>query len=79
MQQNTTQPSDHQTEDWLRLCLVSGVGPRILTALIAHFETPGAVLAAGTTQLQTGRGRRISFGSSDLVGETKNRPRERIR
>ena len=52
MQQNTTQPSDPQTEDWLRLCLVSGVGPRILTELIARFEAPDAVLAATTTQLQ---------------------------
>ena len=52
MQQNTTQPSDPQTEDWLRLCLVSGVGPRILTELIARFEAPGAVLAATTAQLQ---------------------------
>ena len=52
MQQNNTQPSDPQTEDWLRLCLVSGVGPRILTELIARFEAPGAVLAATTAQLQ---------------------------
>ena len=52
MQQNTTQPSDPQTEDWLRLCLVSGVGPRILTELIDRFETPGAVIAATAAQLQ---------------------------
>ena len=62
MQQNTTQPSDPQTEAWLRLCLVSGVGPRILTELIARFEAPDAVLAATTTQLQQvdGVGRRLA-------------------
>ncbi len=52
MQQPNAQPADHHTEDWLRLCLVSGVGPRILTALIAQFETPQEVLSADVTQLQ---------------------------
>jgi DNA processing protein len=50
--QETIQPSDDYLEDWLRLCLVSGVGPRILTTLIAHFQTPQAVLAADASQLQ---------------------------
>ena len=52
MPQETIQPSDDYLEDWLRLCLVSGVGPRILTTLIAHFQTPQAVLAADASQLQ---------------------------
>lgn len=52
MPQENIQPSDHHTEDWLRLCLISGVGPRILTTLIAHFQTPQAVLAANASQLQ---------------------------
>ena len=52
MPQETIQPSDDYLEDWLRLCLVSGVGPRILTTLIAHFQTPHAVLAADASQLQ---------------------------
>ena len=71
MQQNTTQPSDHQTEDWLRLCLVSGVGPRILTALIAHFETPGAVLAAGSTQLQQVEG--VGYRLAQSIAEAKQK------
>ena len=52
MPQETIQPSDDYLEDWLRLCLVSGVGPRILTTLIAHFQAPQAVLAADASQLQ---------------------------
>ena len=52
MPQETIQPSDDYLEDWLRLCLVSGVGPRILTTLIPHFQTPQAVLAADASQLQ---------------------------
>ena len=52
MQQENVQPSDDYLEDWLRLCLVSGVGPRILTALITYFQTPQAVLAADVSQLQ---------------------------
>jgi len=52
VQQENVQPSDDYLEDWLRLCLVSGVGPRILTALITYFQTPQAVLAADVSQLQ---------------------------
>ena len=43
--------TDQNVESWLRLWLVPGVGPRILTALVTHFETPEAVLAANETQL----------------------------
>ncbi len=52
MQRKITPSSDPQTEDWLRLCLVPGVGPRILAELLEYFETPTAVLAATAVQLQ---------------------------
>src|SRR5262245_24700637 len=36
----------------LRLSLVSGVGPRLRKALLEHFETPQAVLAAAPSELR---------------------------
>ncbi len=39
--------------DTLRLCLVSGVGPRLRRALLERFGTPAAVLAAAPSDLRT--------------------------
>lgn len=38
-------------EAWLRLSLVAGVGPRILTQLLEHFGSPENALAAKETEL----------------------------
>src|SRR5262245_29628898 len=42
--------------DHLRLCLVSGVGPRIRQALLDHFGSPAAVLAAAPSELRAVQG-----------------------
>ena len=52
MQEKSTQLSDTVIEAWLRLTLVSGVGPRILAALIAQFHSPQAVLNAAEEELR---------------------------
>ncbi|GAF95658.1 unnamed protein product, partial [marine sediment metagenome] len=52
MQEKSTQLSDTVIEAWLRLTLVSGVGPRILAALIAQFHSPQAVLNAAEDELR---------------------------
>ena len=52
MQEKSAQSSDQDIEPWLRLCLVSGVGPRILSALITQFQTPQAVLNAEQEELR---------------------------
>lgn len=40
-----------QRRDYLRLALVYGVGPRLMSSLLDCFETPADVLAASRTQL----------------------------
>ena len=42
---------DNARRDWLCLSLISGVGPRTLTALIDHFESATAVLDAPRREL----------------------------
>ncbi len=38
--------------DWMRLCLVDGVGPRIRTSLLERFGSPEAVFAAAPSDLR---------------------------
>lgn len=39
-------------EDWLRLAMLPGLGPRTLSELLLQFQTPRAVLAASRDELQ---------------------------
>ena len=50
------EPSDDDLVDTLRLCLVSGVGPRIRKALLERFGTARAVLAAAPSELRDVQG-----------------------
>ena len=54
MSETKANDADRSTElnDWLRLSLVSGVGPRILKQLLDHFGTPQAVLDAPPSSLR---------------------------
>ncbi len=54
-------PSEH-VGAWLRLSMISGVGPRILSQLIEHFGDPESILAAKENAL-----REISGVGSKLV------------
>ena len=48
--------SSSDVADHLRLCLVSGVGPRIRQALLDHFGSPAAVLSAAPSELRSVQG-----------------------
>ena len=43
--------SQSQRRDYLKLGLVNGVRPRLMSSLLDDFETPANVLAASRTQL----------------------------
>jgi DNA processing protein len=48
----TTAPTPEELVEILRLCLVSGVGPRIRKALLERFGTPEAALRAAPSELR---------------------------
>jgi len=52
MEETSREPSHEELVDALRLCLVSGVGPRTRKSLLERFGAPGAVLAAAPSQLR---------------------------
>jgi DNA processing protein len=54
--------ADTELHDWLCLSLVTGVGPRILQALLERFESPAAILDAALSELRQvpGVGSKIS-------------------
>jgi DNA processing protein len=43
--------SDHDLKDWLRLCLIPGIGPERQRELLATFGLPGRIFAAGQFSL----------------------------
>ena len=61
-EQTELELADAELHDWLCLSLVTGVGPRILQALLERFESPAAILDAPLSQLREvpGVGSKIS-------------------
>lgn len=68
---NTDRSRSDDRLDWIRLNLVSGVGPRLRQALLERFETPGQILAATANELieVPGIGRRLA----DAIVNCNNR------
>ncbi len=59
-----------ERRDYLRLALVNGVGPRMMSTLLACFESPTQVLAASRTQLNEVA--RVGPKLSDAIGSARN-------
>lgn len=62
--------SQSQRRDYLKLGLVNGVGPRLMSSLLDYFETPANVLAASRTQLNEVA--RIGPKMADAIGSARN-------